>query len=285
MERISALKSSPAYQLAFEDAQFLHRDQLRPNRMELEVMKATIVQDELGVRSTIALFGSARIPSPEDAHKRLDAARRALEAVPEDEDARQWVRTAERVLAKSRYYEVARDFARLVSAECQADSKLDYVICTGGGPGIMEAGNRGAADVGARSVGLNITLPHEQFPNSYISPELCFQFRYFAIRKIHFLMRAKALVVFPGGFGTMDELFETLTLAQTGKIRRFPIVLCGREFWERAVDFQFLVEEGVIGPGDLGLFTYAESAAEIWEAIRAFYRAGELKAPRTRQVP
>jgi uncharacterized protein (TIGR00730 family) len=180
---------------------------------------------------------------------------------------------AERVLAKSRYYDVAREFGRLVSGVCQLDGRCDFVIVTGGGPGIMEAGNRGAFDVGAKSIGLNITLPHEQFPNPYISPELCFQFRYFGLRKMHFMKRAKALVAFPGGYGTFDELFEALTLIQTEKIRPRPVVLVGKEFWQSAFDAEFLAAEGVIDPEDVELFSYAETAEEIWNAILAWYRA------------
>jgi uncharacterized protein (TIGR00730 family) len=179
----------------------------------------------------------------------------------------------------SKYYEQAREFARIVSTACQIDGKCDYVIVTGGGPGIMEAANRGAHDAGAKSVGLNIVLPFEQSPNPYITPELCFRFRYFAVRKMHFLMRAKALVVFPGGFGTFDELFETLTLIQTGKIPRVPVVLLGRPFWERVVDFEALVDEGVISAGDLSLFSYANTAQEAWQQISEFH------AEEDRQIP
>jgi uncharacterized protein (TIGR00730 family) len=182
------------------------------------------------------------------------------------------VELAERVLAKARYYDVAREFARLVSAASQTAGRRDFAVVTGGGPGIMEAANRGAHDVGAKSIGLNITLPHEQAPNSYISPELCFQFRYFAIRKLHFMMRAKALVAMPGGYGTMDELFEALTLIQTHKVEPIPVVLCGREFWQHALDLPYLAAEGVIAYKDLDLFCYAETAQEIWDQIRSFYR-------------
>ena len=177
------------------------------------------------------------------------------------------VAIARRQLALAKYYDIAREFGRLVSATCQVDGRCDYVIVTGGGPGLMEAANRGAADVGAKSIGLNITLPHEQHPNPYITPELCFQFRYFAIRKMHFLIRAKALVAFPGGFGTLDELFETLTLLQSGKARNVAVVLVGKEFWERVINWQWLVENGLISPDDLHLFHYAETAKEIWDLI------------------
>ena len=186
---------------------------------------------------------------------------------PNDSTHQKRVAIARRQLALSKYYDVAREFSRLVSSTCQIDGRCDYVIVTGGGPGIMEAANRGAADVGAKSIGLNITLPHEQHPNRYITPKLSFQFRYFAIRKMHFLIRAKALVAFPGGFGTLDELFETLTLLQTGKTENVMVVLVGRDFWERLINWQLLVEEGLIGEKDLRLFHYAETAQEAWDLI------------------
>jgi hypothetical protein len=284
-DRIQALKSSPAYALAFEDDQFLHRRELQPNRLELELMKATLIQDELKIRSTIVLFGSARIPEPLEAARRLADARRALRASPEDPQAARHLAVAERIAAKSRFYEIAREFATIVSTAGQCDERLHYVVCTGGGPGIMEAGNRGAHDAGAKSIGLNITLPHEQEPNPYISPELCFRFRYFAMRKIHFLMRAKALVIFPGGFGTLDELFEMLTLVQTGKVERLPIVLCGREYWRRIVDFDFMVDEGVIDQKDRDLISFAETAVEIWRQISEFYGHAKLFAEPEMQLP
>jgi hypothetical protein len=199
----------------------------------------------------------------------LEAERRRIGGSPELERRLQ---VARRILAKSGYYDAAREFAALVSRSCRTtDGDCDYVIVTGGGPGVMEAANRGAFEAGAKSVGLNITLPMEQRPNSYITPELCFQFHYFAIRKLHFLLRARALVAFPGGYGTLDELFEALTLVQTRKMRELPVILFGREFWERAVDFEFLAREGTIGPGDLELFHYAESAAEAWALIQRFH--------------
>ena len=185
--------------------------------------------------------------------------------------ARRAVEIARRVLAKSRYYDEAREFGRIVSSTCQRDGHCDFVVVTGGGPGVMEAANRGAFDIGAKSLGFNIVLPHEQVPNPYITPGLCIHFHYFAIRKMHFLMRARALVAFPGGFGTLDELFETLTLVQTGKMPRVPIVLFGREFWERAINLEYLVEEGTIAQEDIRIVSYAETAAEAWEAIARFH--------------
>jgi len=208
------------------------------------------------------------------AERRLAEAEEKAAATPGDEAAQRAVDVARRVLAKSRYYDEAREFGRLVSSTCQKDGRCDFVVVTGGGPGVMEAANRGAFDIGARSLGFNIVLPHEQVPNPYITPGLCIHFHYFALRKMHFLMRARALVAFPGGFGTLDELFETLTLIQTGKMEPVPIVLFGREFWERAINLEYLVEEGTIAPQDLRLVTYAETALEAWETIVRFHRIG-----------
>ena len=260
--------ASPSYRRADVDVEFLDRPELRPVRMQLELLKPEMIMAEHGVRSTIILFGSARILEKSDAERRLAAARAELAMNPEDPRAKRTVVQYESLLAKSHYYDVAREFARLVSLSGQVEGVSDYVIMTGGGPGIMEAGNRGAADVAAMSVGLNILLPHEQLPNPYITPELCFLFRYFSMRKFHFNLRAKALVVFPGGFGTLDELFETLTLRQTGKMAAIPIVLVGRAYWESVLDFQFLADEGVISDDDLTMIGFAETAAEAWEIIR-----------------
>jgi uncharacterized protein (TIGR00730 family) len=256
---------------------FLRRDELRSVRLQLELLKPELVQREHKVASTIVVFGSARIPDPAEAAAALDRARKAAEADPRDEKLALQVRRAERLMENSRYYEHAREFARLVSSTCQIEEKREYVISTGGGPGIMEAANRGAHDAGAKSVGLNIVLPLEQQPNPYITPELCFQFRYFAVRKMHFLMRALALVAFPGGYGTFDELFETLTLIQTRKVPPVPVVLFGRSFWDAVVDFERLAEEGVISPEDLALFSYAETAEEAWRTIADFHAAGDYQ--------
>ncbi len=251
-----------SYRLAFTDTRFLLREELRPVRMQLELLKPELIQQEQGIESTIVVFGSARIPSPEDARARLEAAREAGDAAA--------LQRAEAALAMSRYYDEARRFAALVTERSRAHATPIYVV-TGGGPGIMEAGNRGAHEVGGKSIGLNIVLPHEQAPNPYITPELCFQFHYFALRKMHFVMRSIALVCFPGGFGTLDELFETLTLVQTGKSRRRPILLFGRAFWERLIDLDYLVETGMIGPADPQLIRYVESAEEAWEVLAAHY--------------
>jgi len=251
-----------AYRLAFADTRFLLREELRPVRMQLELLKAEMVQAEHDIRSTIVIFGSARIQPGEDAQRSLVEARAAGDA--------QAIRVAERQAEMARYYDEARRFAAIVTEKSRALPAPVYVV-TGGGPGIMEAGNRGAFEVGGKSIGLNIVLPHEQEPNPYITPELCFQFHYFALRKMHFLMRSIALVCFPGGFGTLDELFETLTLTQTGKSRRRPILLFGRSFWSRLIDFDFLVETGMISPQDLSLFRYVETADEAWAELAAHY--------------
>lgn len=258
--RYSGPESS--YRLAFTDEAFLLREELRPVRMQLELLKPELIQQEQGIVSTIVIFGSARVAPPEDAERRLDAARAAGDA--------ETIRRAEVGLEMSRYYEEARRFSALVTTRSRSHDEPIYVV-TGGGPGIMEAGNRGAHDVGGKSIGMNIVLPHEQAPNPYITPELCFQFHYFALRKMHFLIRSIALVCFPGGFGTLDELFEVMTLQQTGKIRRRPILLFGRAFWQRLIDIPWLIETGMISPGDEGLFQYVETAEEAWEALAAHY--------------
>jgi uncharacterized protein (TIGR00730 family) len=268
----TAQTSSPAYRLAFEDVDFLLRQDLRPVRLQLELLKPELLQQQYGIKSTIAVFGSARIPSPEDAQTALDAAEAAARARPDDHEAARALAVARRMVANSRYYEEARRFSQIVTKACSNDHTYDFVIKTGGGPGIMEAANRGAQDAGGKSIGLNIVLPLEQEPNAYITPELCFRFHYFAIRKMHFLTRSKALVVFPGGFGTLDELFEAATLIQTGKIEPIPILLFGREYWERVVNLDALIGEGMAGPDDKNLFTFVETAEEAWEFIAAFYK-------------
>ncbi len=258
---------SSSYIPADHDTEFLQREELRSLRIGLELLKPELIQREEGIRSTIVVFGSARLQESSAAEHALHLAEEEAARTPLDPTHRQKVAIAQRQLALSKYYDMAREFSRLVSSTCQIDGRCDYVIVTGGGPGIMEAANRGAADVGAKSIGLNITLPHEQNPNPYITPKLSFQFRYFAIRKMHFLIRAKALVAFPGGFGSLDELFETLTLLQTGKTENVIVVLIGRDFWERLINWQWLVENGLIGQEDLRLFHYAETAQEAWDLI------------------
>ncbi len=251
-----------AYRLAFSDTEFLLREELRPVRMQLELLKPELVQQELGIENTIVIFGSARIKDPAAAQAALDEARRSGDASA--------IRRAETGLEMSRYYAEAQRFAAIVTTRSAQMAEPIYVV-TGGGPGIMEAGNRGAFEVGGKSIGLNIVLPHEQAPNAYITPELCFLFHYFALRKMHFVMRSIGLVCFPGGFGTLDELFETLTLIQNGKSRKRPVLLFGRAFWERLLDFQHLVDAGMISEGDLNLFRYVETAEEAWEHLCAYY--------------
>jgi uncharacterized protein (TIGR00730 family) len=268
---------SPSYLRADQDIEFLNLDSMRPVRMQLELLKPEMTLEAAGVTSTIALFGSARIEDHAKSAQRVAAAEAALAADPTSKLAKRELARMKRLASLSHYYDEAREFARIVSSTCQIQGKCDFVILTGGGPGIMEAGNRGAHDVGAKSIGLNITLPHEQFPNPYIAPELCFQFRYFAIRKIHFLLRAQALVVFPGGYGTLDELFETLTLRQTGKLKPIPIIMYGRKYWEQAFNPQFLADEGTISDEDLNLIQYSDDPTEAWDIIQRYYReAGEL---------
>jgi uncharacterized protein (TIGR00730 family) len=251
-----------AYRLAFTDTAFLLREELRPVRMQLELLKPELVQQELGIESTIVIFGSARVKPPEEAAAAVSVARASGDAVA--------LKRAEGLASMSRYYDEARRFAALATERSSAHATPIYVV-TGGGPGIMEAGNRGAFEVGGKSIGLNIVLPHEQAPNPYITPELCFQFHYFALRKMHFLMRSIALVCFPGGFGTLDELFETMTLIQTGKSRKRPILLFGRDFWTRLIDFDYLVETGMVSAADLGLFRYVETAEEAWDILATHY--------------
>jgi uncharacterized protein (TIGR00730 family) len=257
----SAQTEHPAYRLAFQDMDFLLREDLRPVRFQLELLKPELMLDEAGIGSTFVFYGSARIPEASKAD--------ALIAAASTDHQR---RIAESLRAKSKYYDEARELARLASRSPRdAHGKRHFVVCSGGGPSVMEAANRGAEEEGAESIGLNIVLPHEQLPNPYVTPSLSFQFHYFALRKMHFLLRARAVAVFPGGFGTFDEAFELLTLVQTGKVKPIPILFFGREFWERVVDFDALVEEGVISPDDLKLFCYCETGAEAWEQVRTHY--------------
>lgn len=269
---LERILTSPSYQLAERDIAFLQREELRPVRMQLELLKPEMYLRQHGVASTIVVFGSTQIVERSVAEARLDAARRAAADAPSDSELARKVQRAERILAKSHYYDAAREFARLVSSTCQVDGRCDFVIATGGGPGIMEAANRGAFDAGAKSIGLNITLPAEQQPNPYITPELCFQFHYFAMRKMHFILRAKALAVFPGGFGTLDELSDALTLRQTGRMQAIPIILFGRDYWDEVIDFQRLADEGTIDDKHLNLIQYADSPADAWEAITRFHQ-------------
>ena len=258
-----------AFKLAFTDTAFLLREELRPVRMQLELLKPELVQRELGIESTIVIFGSARILPPEQARAQLVSAE-AAEPAAHSNDKAQRMRRAQVALEMSHYYDEARRFGALVTQRSREQASPIYVV-TGGGPGIMEAGNRGAFEVGGKSIGLNIVLPREQAPNPYITPELCFQFHYFALRKMHFLMRSIALVCFPGGFGTLDELFETMTLVQTGKSRQRPILLFGRAFWEKLINFQHLVDTGMISACDLDLFHFVETAEDAWQVLAQHY--------------
>ena len=251
---------SPAYKMAFRDTDFLLREELRPVRFQLELLKCEMLLDEAKIGSTLVCYGSARIPSPEQAEEMVASAPPERKAV------------AERLAAKSRYYEEARRLAHIASTCAIVEQGMrQFVVCSGGGPSIMEAANRGAVEAGAETIGLNIVLPHEQAPNTYVTPRLAFQFHYFALRKMHFLLRAKAVAVFPGGFGTFDEFFELLTLIQTGKMKPIPILLFGREFWNRVIDFEALADEGVINHADLGLFHWVETAEEAWDKVVDFY--------------
>jgi uncharacterized protein (TIGR00730 family) len=271
-QRCQAIVESPSYRLAEDDPPFLQRNELRPVRLQLELLKPELGFIDHGIHSTVVAFGGTQIVEREEAVRRLKAAQTALAEAPDDPLRQRAVARAERILAKSHYYDAAREFGSLVSRNCQTQHSCEYVVITGGGPGIMEAANRGAFEVGAKSVGLNITLPEEQAPNPYITPELCFRFHYFALRKMHFLLRAAALVVFPGGVGTLDELFDALTLRQTRRMQAIPIVLFGRQYWERVIDFQFLADEGVIADEHLELIDYAETATEAWEIIARYHR-------------
>lgn len=260
LERARAVPDTPqtrasAYRLAWDDSDFMTRQELRPVRLQLELLKPEMTLQERGIRSTVVLFGGARIPEPGGPAwaAKNETQKKNLEA-------------------SARYYAEAQQFARLCSEYSATTYYREFVVVTGGGPGVMEAGNRGAADCGAPSIGLNIVLPHEQAPNLYVTPELCFNFHYFAIRKMHFLVRAKVIAIFPGGFGTMDEFFESLTLIQTGRMERVPVILFGKEFWERAVDLDYLAEQGTISPGDQDIIDSVDTAEEAWQIVRDFYK-------------
>ena len=279
-KRLEAILASPSYRAADDDAAFLARDESRGIRLQLDYLKPQLLLEEHQIHHTVVVFGSTRICEPGRAARRVDELTTAAAAAPDDRDLARDLSVAKRILAKSRYYDVAREFGRLVGASDRRLGEHRLVVTTGGGPGIMEAANRGAYDAHAQTVGLNITLPREQFPNPYVTPDLCFRFHYFALRKLHFLLRAKALVAFPGGYGTFDELFELLTLTQTRTIKPMPIVLVGEEYWRGAIDFDYLVDEGVIDREDRDLFWFAETAEEIWDGILAWHAAnGEPLQP------
>jgi uncharacterized protein (TIGR00730 family) len=306
-ENMEAILSSPSYSLAQDDRHLLDKPEMRGVRMLLELGKPELALQADCITSTVIVFGGTQIVERPAAERRLSEARRAMArtqntaavpasglasaavpasalassaAVPASamDNAARELKRAEQLLAYCRYYDAARVFARLVSIDNQCDDKRDYVIITGGGPGIMEAANRGAFDVGCKSIGLNIKLPSEQQPNPFITPELCFQFKYFALRKFHFILRAAAVVLFPGGFGTLDEMFETLTLRQTHRMQPVPIILFGRDYWSKVINFQFLADSGVIADEHLKLFTYAETPEEAWQQILDFHQTMKPQA-------
>ncbi|MDR3325838.1 MAG: LOG family protein [Rhodospirillaceae bacterium] len=263
--------NSSTFRLAYKDIDFLLRDDLRHVRLQLELLKPDLLLKEHGIRSTVTVFGSARISDPEVAKNNLIEAEIASNSNPDDIELDHNVNVAQRALNNAHYYEEARRLAKIISMIHKEGKENEFVILTGGGPGIMEAANRGANDVDAKSIGLNIVLPREQIPNSYVTPDLCFRFHYFALRKMHFLTRAKALVVFPGGFGTLDEMFEAATLIQTGKIKRIPFLLFGKEYWNRVINFDVMVSEGMITETDEDLFKFVETAEEAWNHIASFW--------------
>ena len=268
-KRVKQIIKSPSYIIAEEDSDFLAAHETLGNRLSLDYLKAELLLEKHGVKETIVVFGSTRIVEEKAAVRKLQKAEAALAEAPDSKPLQRQVKVARKILKKSKYYSIARTFGQLVG------KAKGITLMTGGGPGIMEAANRGAFDVGAKSIGLNISLPHEQFPNPYITPELCFQFHYFAIRKLHFIQRAKAVVVFPGGFGTIDEVFGVLTLIQTRKIEPLPIVFVGKNYWKKMIDVKFMKDEGVIDDEDSELFWYVESAQEAFDGISEWHKDNE----------
>lgn len=264
-----------SHRLAYCDADFMHRDELRAARLQLEWLKPDLIQADCGIESTVVIFGGARY-NPEDmARQKVQQAREALAQAPADRSLIRQHQVAEARLGNSHFYEQTRALARQITQLSLAHEGREFVVVTGGGPGLMEAANRGAVDAGGKSIGLNIVLPFEQVPNAYITPDLCFQFHYFAIRKMHFLKRARGLVACPGGFGTLDELFDALTLVQTKKIKPLPIVLLGKRYWQRLIDFDFLLEQGAIEEEDLELFHIVDSGEEAWAVLQQSWGLGE----------
>jgi uncharacterized protein (TIGR00730 family) len=280
-QRIRELLESPTYRQADKDLDFLDSAETRGVRLQIDYLKAEVELRRRGVEHTIVVFGGTRIREPAAAERKVCEAQSRLRASPDEAELERQLAVSQRILAKSHYYDVARELGRLVGGCVTDSSACRLLLMTGGGPGIMEAANRGAHDIGALSIGLNIALPREQFPNPYMSADLCFRFHYFAMRKLHFLLRARALVAFPGGYGTFDEVFETLTLVQSRTIPPVPVVLVGESYWRRAVDFDFLVDEGAIEREDRDLFWYAETAEEIWRSILEWHerRGHPLVAP------
>ena len=270
-QRLEEIMNDPSYEVAYKDLDFIASDDLRPVRLHLELLKPEKLMEEAGIKSSVVVFGGTQVASKEQADARVAEAKAKLAANADDAEAQRELVRANNVLKKSRYYEDCRKFAGLVTDYNKQHRDGEFFIKTGGGPGIMEAGNRGAYEAGGKSMALNITLPFEQTPNSYITPGLCFQFNYFAIRKMHFLLRAKAIVCFPGGFGTLDELFTVLTLRQTGRMQEVPIILYGKDYWDGIIDFQFLADQAVISDSHLKLFQYTETPEETWQVIRDFH--------------
>jgi len=276
-ENMERILGSPSYSLAQDDKLLLTQEEMRGVRMLLELGKPEIALQADNIKSTVIVFGGTQIVDRSAAERRIFEARRAAQAAPADQSLAREVKRAEELLSMCHYYEDARTFARIVSIDNQCEDERDYVIVTGGGPGIMEAANRGAFDVGCKSIGLNIKLPAEQQPNPFITPELCFQFKYFALRKFHFILRAAAVVLFPGGFGTLDEMFETLTLRQTHRMQPVPIILYGRDYWSKVIDFQALADSGVIADHHLDLFSYAETPEDAWQQILDFHAKAQRR--------
>ncbi len=272
LKLIEEIMKSPTYVMAEKDMKFMDSYEARAVRLELDYLKAELKMKEYGIEHTIVVFGGARIIERETALNRLKSIEAMIRKKPNDRSLLRELYIAERMVGKSIYYEDARKFGQLVGSSGETAEDCRVTLMTGGGPGIMEAANRGSYDVGAKSIGLNIKLPHEQFPNPYITPDLCFLFHYFAIRKLHFLNRAKALVIYPGGFGTFDELFETLTLIQTKKTEKIPVVLVGKSYWDKAINFEFLQDEGVIDPDDVEIFYFVDDAQEAWEYIISWHK-------------
>jgi len=271
--RLQAILDSPSYRQADRDLEYLDQYESRGVRLQIDYQKPELLLEQRGIRHTVVVFGSTRINEAASTRRLIGELQKQLAGKPGDTELQRRLATAERLLAKANYYEVAREFGQMVSRAGTGPDGFRLVVMTGGGPGMMEAANRGAWDAGSPTIGLNISLPHEQYPNPYITPELCFRFHYFALRKLHFLLRTRALVVFPGGYGTFDELFETLTLIQTRKIRPIPVVLVGKAYWQRAFDVDFLVDEGVIDEEDRDLFWFAETAQQIWSGILDWHEA------------
>ncbi len=267
----SSQLASGSYQLAYADKAFLLRDDLRSVRLQLEWLKPDLIQQENNIQTTVVIFGGARFPEPEKAQSNLNIALALLAQSPDDPTLIKQHHAAKNILQNSRYYQQARELAGKITELSLTFDGQQFVVVTGGGGGVMEAANRGASEAGGKSIGLNIVLPFEQKPNPYITPELCFQFHYFALRKMHFLKRARGMIAFPGGFGTLDELFETLTLIQTKKIKHVPVVLIGRQYWQRLIDFEFLVEQGALEESALELFKIVDTAQQAWDYLSHYW--------------